>query len=468
VIGTSLSRQDLGAEQLRLVERASAFLAAEAERGADVAINPECYLSGWSQVPGRARLRRLAGATLAAIDVLVARVKDALNVARLSGYEVVGRSPAGRDYEQLVVSWCRSSDFAAEGSYSDRYFRTSSREIPGTLWFLIALDQKVPERLDANIRVFRRRPGTPRFDVLHLLRSIVRAFGAGKSDTSRATPALSATVGFAQQIVAAILAQLEPGRYRRVVLPYEAQPFQHAIYNAAKRRDHSVTTVGYLHSAPPPLPTDLIRRAGAPEILLVHGRGQADILERHLGWRRSTLHTIPSLRYRRDDAGAMAGFIFLPYSFDDAHVIERVFRDFLVAAGPATVPPLKVRNHPVMQDSARHLRLQRQLEAVMQEHSDRFVIDSDVQPVSVFIGATAAILEALERGVAVLHICSQPLTEAHTSAVWPDMKVQRLGEYLFRYQLPDRGVYIDFGAEVDMFKKYVGRQLLPVSREQSP
>jgi hypothetical protein len=125
---------DFGSEQLRLIERSREFLLAEAQRGVDVAITPECYLNGWARVPGTMRLRRLARRSNSGLGLLGARVKDLLNVARYSRYEVAAASTPPLKFEQLVVSWCLAGDFAADGSYTDRYFRTSSRGTPTTMW----------------------------------------------------------------------------------------------------------------------------------------------------------------------------------------------------------------------------------------------------------------------------------------------------------------------------------------------
>ena len=38
--------------------------------------------------------------------------------------------------------------------------------------------------------------------------------------------------------------------------------------------------------------------------------------------------------------------------------------------------------------------------------------------ISIFIGATAAIIESLERNVEVIHITSDPIFESHQSGIW--------------------------------------------------
>jgi hypothetical protein len=458
---------DLGARQLELIARCRGFLLSRAQRGTDVALTPECYLNGWAAVPGNARLRQLAGERGGILRLVLARAKDALHYAAQAGYEIADGAAGAKGFTRLVVSWSRAGDFSTDGAYSDRYFRVCSRETQGTLWFLLALDHALPRQLDPNIVVFRQIRGPRSTAAFRLLRAAVGTARWARPSVHGSVPAISAIATLAEQVAAAVVAQLEGRTILSVLLPYEAQPFQHALFRAVKHRDAAIRTVGYLHSALPPLPADLIVRAGAPDLLLVHGRGQADILARHLGWSGSALRTTKSLRYRADDLQPLAGLIFLPYSFADSQVIERAFRDFLRAATPGTLPVLTVRNHPVMQSSKRHVRLQRRLEAIMTAYGDRFSPEAPPQPgVSIFIGATAAILEALERGVAALHICSRPLTESHSAQLWEELKVERLGEHLFRYELRTPGAYIEFGPHtVETGNETIGAWLgLPSAR----
>ena len=437
------SSSGLGARQVHLLRRSRAFLRSAARRGVDVAVSPECYLNSWARVPGRARVRLLAHQRCGAFGLATARLREAALVAAQSGYELAAGTGASAQFDRMVVSWSRGVDFAPDGSYRDRYFRTSSRENPSTLLFLIALDEAVQRVLDPNIVVYRRRAGTRRLDFPFLLRSAAAIPGRARRPDG-AAPALSATVSFADQVTQAVIAIVDAARIRTIVMPYEGQPFQHAIFRAAKQRGRIVRTVGYLHSALPPVPTDLIHRPGAPELLLVHGQGQIDILSRHLGWPAASLRAIPSLRYRVADP-ALGGFVFLPYHFDDPDVIEAAYREFVSSCAPGALPRFIIRNHPIMERSRAHVQLSRKIEAVMSEHADRF--SPAPAATSVFIGATAAILEALEQGVVAIHLCSRPLTESHCAEIWSELSVERLGEHVFRYRLARRGTYIQFGNE---------------------
>jgi hypothetical protein len=107
-----------------------------------------------------------------------------------------------------------------------------------------------------------------------------------------------------------------------------------------------------------------------------------------------------------------------------------------------------------MAGSKKHLKLKRQFEEILAQYSDRFSPDSPESELSIFIGATASILEALERGVNVIHICSDPLFESHNEAIWSYLKIEQIGTYTFRYRLRSLGRYIKLGSEQDMISKY--------------
>jgi len=444
----------LGDAQVQLLARALEFIHATENSGIDVATDALCYLNSWAQVPGYGRLRLLADGWSSLWVFIRLVAKDIAAISCASGFQVANDGDRPYAFDQLVVSWSLKDDFLTDGSYHDRYFNTNSRETPNALWFLVSLDNHVPESLNANIRVFARSPVAPKYDVFFLVKSAVATIGRAKGWPRAVLHSFSSAAIFAREVAVAVGAQLRRGPFQSVVLPYEAQPLNHAVFLAAKAVDDCIVTIGYLHSALPPLPTDLVWRRGAPDRLLVHGAGQRDILVRWLAWPAEVIDVIPSLRYRVDDVRSLSGFIFLPYSFNDAGVLVDALDSFLARSPRGSLPMLEVRNHPVMAASKAHVRLSGEFKRVLVRHHDRFSQTPGIKPMSVFIGATAAIVEALERGIGVIHLCSRPLFESHTEAVWPLVAVEQLGENAFQYRLRSRGEYINLGKEEAVFERY--------------
>jgi hypothetical protein len=422
----------VGADQIDLIQRARAYLNQRRERGLDVAVDPECYMTAWANTRGNARLRRLAFGWRTEPARLLARAKDAAVMLRSPGFAVSAWPSTQSDLESLIVSWALPSDFDVHGAYTDRYLNLSTSDTPRALWLLLLMDGPVPARLPSNVRVLYRSASSPKSRMWHV---------SGVLSTHR----ISGVVAQANSIAAAVEDQLSCGRFRQVVMPYEGQPFQHAINLAAKAQDPDIVTVGYVHSALPALPTDFLFRPGAPDRLLVNGLGQAEILSQHLGWPTDRLKSIPSLRYLRDRATPLAGRIVMPYSFRDADAIANILETYMRSAPDASMPRWQVRNHPAMVSSSKHVALADRLQAIIERYASRTSSNESVSRHTLIIGGTASILESLERDLEVVHVCMEPLFEQHSAAIWTHIDVENLTSNVCRYRLRERGAYIQFG-----------------------
>jgi hypothetical protein len=265
---------------------------------------------------------------------------------------------------------------------------------------------------------------------------------------------ISAESVFGRKIAAVCSKLNQVNNFSIVLQPYEAQPFQHAVYLKLKEENVSIRTAGYLHSALPPLPTDLIKREGAPDIVYSHGSAQIEIMIKFLGWKEENLNLIKSLRYRLDSTDSFESWIFLPYSFSNVQLIVSAMTEFLQSAENFSLPKLKLRNHPAKFESKIHLKLVDDMEKLLDSFANKFDEFSS-RKVSVFIGATAAIVEAIERGIEIIHITANPVFEAHTSEIWNKFDVKALGQNVFRYRLEEKGVYIHLGVDKRPFFKMV-------------
>jgi hypothetical protein len=441
---------DVGAAQLHLIEQARAFIRSRGARGLDVAVDPECYLNPWAQDVGNSRLHALASGWRALPLRLSARMKDAARLVRPPRFSVT--TPVNGHEQQfatMVVSWTRAADFDADGVYFDRYFRLSSADAPDVLWFLVSVDGVVPPRIAGNVRIChpttRTRPEESR--------------SSGSRGLRRRSSFPSHARATAESLAAAMQSQFRVQRLRHLLMAYEAQPFQHAMNLAAKAHDPHIVTAGYHHSSLTALPTDLVYRNGAPDRLFVHGSEQADILCRHLGWPQERLQVVDSLRYRRNDPAPLARHILLPYSFDNAEPIVTAVEGHLRTSAPRSMPQWSVRNHPMMTQSAKHVGLENRVRSVIERYRDRMTADSSADRQTLIIGATAAVLEALERGLDVVHICTNPLFEAHTSAIWRRLSVEALAPAVYRYRLNELGGYIRLGAASQPARERLGTLL---------
>ena len=89
----------------------------------------------------------------------------------------------------------------------------------------------------------------------------------------------------------------------------------------------------------------------------------------------------------------------------------------------------------------------------MQYLKNSFLEDSYKNKLSIFIGSTSSPIEALERGVEVLHICDDPVFQSYSSALWPSIKVKKIDENTYVYQLLKKGNLIQLGGSSKTFQE---------------
>ena len=97
--------------------------------------------------------------------------------------------------------------------------------------------------------------------------------------------------------------------------------------------------------------------------------------------------------------------IYIPLSLHDENKFIKEFKKLLINSPKNYFPKFNIKNHPAIYNSKKHLKFQRKLEEIIKIYGDRFSSDSKEKNISIFFGVTAAVLEALERGVEVIHIC---------------------------------------------------------------
>ena len=103
----------------------------------------------------------------------------------------------------------------------------------------------------------------------------------------------------------------------------------------------------------------------------------------------------------------------------------------------------------------KHFIFKKKLNKIMEAYKNRFSNESLNKNTSIFFGVTAAIFEALETGVDVIHICSDPVFDSHSEKLWPNLKVKQLSKFVFRYNLISQGKYIIFGSKGNILNKTV-------------
>jgi hypothetical protein len=225
-----------------------------------------------------------------------------------------------------------------------------------------------------------------------------------------------------------------------VVVPYEGQPFQQRIFIECQKY-RNIRTVGYLHSGMPAFPGYMVHRPGAPHVLLIHGPAYKDGLMA-LGWSEDSLQIIPTLRLARRNRADIEGRIYIPYA---APTYESVGPELAVVLQnlETRLRMPRVQLHPDRTNSPEHKELKTQLEQLLGSMSDKFTDDAQAS-LTIYIGYTSVMFEAMEGGLEVVQICGEPAVECFAPDIWRSLKIEKISEKCYRYSLPTKGSLIRY------------------------
>lgn len=442
------SKSDIiGNTQIKLIKRGRDYIKKLEGEDINADSSAYCYLNSWSHVPGYTKLKFWQHGWLSFFKYSIINLKSILTIGYLGKYKTHFSSIENINAKNVIITWCRKEDFDESDMFYDRYFKINSKDTNNEIWFLISIDNYIPQNLEKNLLVFYNENITNKFNLKFLLKIIKKEFLNNKFNFFKIFHKLSASTVFSEIVSDALIVSIKNLNIKKACLPYEAQPLHHNIFS--KLKNCNIYTIGYLHSALPPLMTDLIYRFGAPDKLFVHGNSQITILKNFLNWPVQCLEFCKSLRYRSSSIFDMNGYIFLPYDFFDTSLYVRELELYFANAPINSLPILVLRNHPHKSDSSKHNILIQKIDKLLVKYQEKFNNNNTNRKLSLFLGATAAIIEALELGVEVIHIVTDPVFESHSDLIWDNIEVETHSKYCYSYKNKKQGEYISFGSVED-------------------
>lgn len=428
-------QQRSGQEQLNLIKRAKGYLQKQTKRKSGYcAADPTNYLNSWSESSlGYLKLKDMQFNRVFSKRYLKSYFRNIWHLGNKHVFCRIPESNIPHIYKDIIVSWCFGGDFLEDGSFQCKYFNQNSRMTEDNLWMLISIDNVIPKKVDKNICVYYRKK-SGHFSLISLAKNLIYCL-------MNRIPILTESLS-ARKLVNSILETIKAKYIKSILLPYEAQPWQHTLVATLKKKNPNIISIGDLHSCLPPLPTDFIKRYGAPDQLVVHGQGMKDILINLLGWDNQDIQVTPSHRYRVKQAAHLINQILLPYDFKDSKIIINQLED-LFQKHSASMPYFQIRNHPVQSKSLKHKSLAHEIEEVQKKYHTLYCQTPD-RKVSIVIGATSCVVECLTHNIEVIHVVEDTVFDVYYKEVWKDISVDEVVQNIYSYKLKNKSSYILF------------------------
>ena len=442
----------IGQKQINLINLAKNYLEKINSLNIDVAESAFCWLLNVPNSQGYFVLKNLQKTKMLRAKRVFFILKQFVGISILHNFRLLNKVNLEKNFERLIISWAKKDDLKIDGSYTDRYLKVNSKDTLKTLWFLLYQGDTIPKNINNNIVIFGKENIKEKYNFFYLIKVFFSSLKQNKSSIFKIFHLCSRSSHYAMIVSKAVLEIVNSINFKNVLIPYESQPFQNTVFKEIRKINKNIKLIGYLH-ATQPLPTLNIHRKGSPDVLLVHGSSQIFHLSKYLNWPQNKLRLIPSLRYHKKNIIKYNSNLVLPISLSFKKTLINQFRIFLKEQEIESLKPFVIKKHPFTDESKTQEKFVFNIKKILLEYKDRFS-DKAANDISIFFGGSSSILEALEDGLNVIHICGDTILESYTEDLWPSMKVQQINDNTFRYSLRKYGNCINFGNENNMFEKY--------------
>ena len=353
-------------------------------------------------------------------------------------YSKIYKSEKNINYDNLIFTWANYKNFNLNGSLNDRYFNINSRQTKNTLWVVVYSDAKIPKSIDENILIYKNFKN--KFEISKFVFFILKKIFSFKN-FSFFFHDISNFSFFGDNFLKDIKIYLKP-EIKKIFLPFEFQPFQNRIIYYLKQNKIKTKIIGYIHAPPLSFPSNYIYRKVSPDEIIVNGEDQYVCFNKSLNWPKKKIKVKPSTRFLKNKKIFMGNKIYFPMTIRDEKEVYKSFL-YIINSSKFCLGGIEIKKHPITAKEKKVLKFEKKLKKLLLSEKVKKVKKN--KNLSIFIGSTGAIIEALERGTKVLQICEFPLLDVYSNELWKNIVVSKIAKNIYTYKLKKKGRLIKLG-----------------------
>jgi hypothetical protein len=224
---------------------------------------------------------------------------------------------------------------------------------------------------------------------------------------------------------------------KKINILYESQLFHLNLLKLFK--ENKIITNGYVHSILPALPTNLIFKEPSPDKLFVSGNDTVRIIKT-LGWDKKKIAQIKSIRFSKSThiTNNMCNKLFLPIQIMNYNFYEQTIKKFFFFKKNFRVN-LQIKEHPAAKQNLDYIsfisKINKYLNSLESQRDKKLKI-------SFFIGSTSSVIEALERGLKVVHFVDDPVFQLYENSIFKNITSTKLMDGVYSYKLLKKESYL--------------------------
>ena len=353
-------------------------------------------------------------------------------------YSKIYKNRVTLNYDNIIFTWANFENFNHNGSLDDRYFNINSRKTKSTLWIVIYSSNQIPKTIDQNILIYknmRKKIKIIRF-TFFILKKIFTC-----RNLSIFFHNISNFSFFGNNFYNDIKVYLKP-EIKKIFFPFEYQPFQNRIIYHLKKNKIKTKVIGYIHAPPLSFPSNYIYRKISPDEIIVNGQDQLTCFNKSLNWPKKRIKVKSSTRFLKNKKILMGNKIYFPMTIRNENQVYESF-SYIINSNKFCISGLEIKKHPVSAKEKKVVRFEKKLKKLLSSEKEKNFKRN--RNLSIFIGSTGAIIEALERGIKVIQICEFPLLDIYSNKLWRNIIVNKITENIYTYRLKKKGRLIKLG-----------------------
>ncbi len=414
-------------KQLFLINKTKNYLREIKKKGIDVSKSSLSYINTYSPTPGFAKILYWLKDKDYIKKSFFLYFQHIFSLAYYSEINLLNNNK--QNFDNIIITWGKKSDFKKNLFY-DKFTNISSNKAKKTVFFVIYLDKVIPKDIPKNVIILYNKK---KFNLFFLTKKIFEIIIKNFFSLSKIFHYLSVQTVFAESVNLNLNLVIAKNKIKKVILPYEGQPFQNYLIKNLKLKDKNISILGFIHSMLPALPLNFIKKDGSPDYIFLSGEAQKRLFIRYLGWNKNQIKVIDSLRIKKKiDKKSNNSLFFSMYFIDNLNLIN-AFKNFLNLQ-KSKIPKIVVKKHPQMMENKNQLSLEMKITELININKKKFN-NSIKKKFSYHLGPTSAFIQYLENKMHAIHFTSTPFLDVYTKKIWRDIIPLQINQFTYRYKL---------------------------------
>ena len=416
-------------KQYFLLKKTKKYLNEVKKKGIDVSKSSFCFLNTYAKTPGFGKIILWLQEKNNLKNILIIMLQHIAAISTFSNYSLLNN--LNQKFDTLILTWGRKSNFKNR-LFKDSFTNISSNNLSNGVFFVIYLDKEIPKFVPKNvILLFKKKT---KKSLIYLLKVFFKTLLDNNLSIKKFFHYFSSQTVMAEIVNLKILSIINQNKIKKIIMPYEGQPFQNYVFRNLKKIDHKIRTIGVVHSMVPALPLNFVKRDGAPDYIYLSGNSQKNLFIKFLGWKEKNIKIIDSLRNKKKINKKMMKSFYFGMNINSKNIISNSFSNYLIKKKEKKIPILNIKKHPQMLESTDQLNLEKEINFLFKQNKNRFSKKTK-KNISFFAGSTSAFIQFLENKIDLVHFTSMPILDVYTKFIWKKISPFQINEYTFVYNL---------------------------------